>query len=305
MKIVIAGGLGFIGHVVTIMLVEQGHECTVIDSFEDYGILNNNELVDIFAERWGLLGKTKVIHSDVSKYSDIQNADVIVNLASFPRAKAVDLNPARASSSMHVGTVKLCEAANQYSAKMLFISSSMVYGDWQEQFAKETHTPNPKGLYALMKFQGEQLVRTLCPDNHIIIRPSAVYGPRDVTDRVVSLMFKAAMSGNPIKVEGPYNLLDFTYVDDIAKGIVSAILSDVKNVTVNMSRGESKSLLDLAGSITSITNSNSHIELADHNTRYPRRGAQDISLAKSLFGFNPTTDLYTGLGLYYDWLKTR
>lgn len=304
MKIYIAGGLGFIGHVVTMLLKDLGHECVIIDTYEDYGILNNSELISVYAERLTLLKSPLVIQNSISKISNIRDADVIIHLASFPRAKAVDVNPVRASDAMHVGTVNLCEIARKNSVKMIFISSSMVYGNWQEDLAREVHTPNPKGLYALMKLQGEQLVKAMS-DNYVIIRPSAVYGPRDVTDRVVSLMFKAAMTNNIIKVEGPNNVLDFTYVDDIAHGIVAAATSDVKNVTVNMSRGQGKTLLELANLIKTITNTKSEIVLSEHNDRYPRRGAQDIALAKSLFNFYPNVDLEEGLTNYYKWLTSR
>lgn len=302
MKILLAGGMGFIGHVVTQMLLRDGHECTVIDSFENYGILDDTELLKVHTERWALIEKAHVLQFDISKLTSIQPADVIINLASFPRAKAVELNPARASESMHVGTVKLCDVAKKNNAKMIFISSSMVYGDWKGQFAAEYDIPNPKGLYALMKLQGEQLVKTMCPDNYLIIRPSAVYGPRDVTDRVISLMFKAAMSGNPIKVEGPDNVLDFTYVDDIAQGIVTAATGNHSQLTVNMSGGKGHTLLELATLIKSITNSDSEILIAEHNSRYPNRGAQNIELAKLTFGFNPSVELRDGLQRYYDWL---
>ena len=304
MKIYVAGGLGFIGHVVTNMLMSAGHECAIIDTFEDYGILNNAELIQVYAERQTILGSPRVTAISTAKITDIKNADVIINLASFPRAKAVDLNPVRASDAMHVGTVNLCQQAKRNNAKMIFISSSMVYGDWQDELAIETHTPNPQGLYALMKYQGEQLVNAMC-DDYIIIRPSAVYGPRDVTDRVVSLMFKAAMNNEPIRVEGPNNVLDFTYVDDLAQGIVAAATSDVKNITVNMSRGRGRTLLELATLIKNITNTSSKIELLDHNTRYPKRGPQDITVAKHLFNFHPTVDLEVGLDHYYNWLKSR
>lgn len=304
MKVYLAGGLGFIGHTVAGILSKEGNDVVILDSYEDYGVLDHAELNAVYAERANFhVNHSKIVKADISKPLDITDADAIVHLASFPRAKAVDLNPARASESMHVGTIRLCEAAVKNSAKMIFISSSMVYGDWIGHEAVETQELNPKGLYGLMKVQGEQLTRTICADNHVIIRPSAVYGPRDVTDRVVSLMFKAAMAGEPIKIEGENNILDFTYVTDIAYGIVNAIYSKNTNVTVNMSLSIGYALGDLAYAIKDITASESPLLVHDHNPRYPKRGVQNIELAHKLFDFNPNIDLYSGLSQYFSWLQ--
>lgn len=305
MKILIAGGLGFIGHHVTAKLQSLGHDCTIVDNYEDYGILNKKELFEILMERRLLLGNANEIYADIRTYSNYSNVDAIVHLASYPRAKAVDLNLIKASETMLAGTVKLCHAASKNNAKFVYVSSSMVYGDWQTPKANENQICKPKSLYGLMKLQGEDLTKAICPNNYIIIRPSAVYGPRDVTNRVVSLMFNAALNNNTIKVEGADNMLDFTYVDDIVDGIVNAVCSKETCHTVNMSNGNSRSLYELATLIKQITNSGSIIESVDHNIRYPKRGSQDIELARKIFNFNPQTSLEVGLAKTYDWLKKK
>lgn len=305
MKVYVIGGMGFIGHHVVKELVDRGNECVVIDNYENYGILNQAELNKLYEEREYLMSNARIKFGDVREMQEFDDAEVIIHLASYPRAKAVDLNISKAADVMLGGTAKLCEAANRSNAKFVFISSSMVYGDWNSNYVYESQNCNPKSLYGIMKLQGEQLTRSICKDNYLIIRPSAVYGPRDVTDRVVSLMFKAAMSNKTIRVEGADNLLDFTYVDDLVTGIVDAALSGHKGHVVNMSAGNARSLGELAVLIKLITESNSVIDYTDHNARYPKRGAQDITAARELFNFNPTTMLEDGLKLTYDWLKNR
>lgn len=305
MKIYVIGGLGFIGHHVTAKLKNLGHECVIVDNHENYGILNRKELYDLYQERRAFMGPVNEQYRDIRLPFNFTDADAIIHLASYPRAKAVDLNITKAAEVMLGGTVKLCEAANNHGAKMIFISSSMVYGDWVDKYVYENQLCNPKSLYGIMKLQGEQLTKAICPNNYLIIRPSAVYGPRDVTDRVVSLMFKAAMNNNPIRVEGADNLLDFTYVDDLAEGITAAVLSNHKCCTVNMSSSNARSLGELAELIKQITGTTTQINYTEHNARYPKRGAQDIQIAKSLFEFTPSTTLEEGLAKTYEWLKKR
>lgn len=307
MKIYVVGGLGFIGHnVVDELALQYPHdEITVIDNCDDYSVLDSNELVVLHNERMNMLpSRVRILTQDITNNLNFDDADVIIHLAGYPRAKAVNINPSRAANVMISGTVRLCELANKSNAKMIFISSSMVYGDWKSIKAKETDETTPNTLYGLLKLQAEEIVKMMCK-RYLIIRPSAVYGPRDVTDRVISKMFQNAMQGKDIIVNGADNMLDFTYVDDIAVGIVSTVHSNHLNHTVNMSNGQARSLGEAASLIKLITNSNSNIIYKTSDSLFPSRGAQDITLAKSLFDFSPRVQLQHGLEELYTWLLNR
>lgn len=307
MKIYVVGGLGFIGHnVVDELSLQYPHdEITVIDNCDDYSILDSTELLTLHTERMSMLKpRVNILRQDITNNLEFNDADVIIHLAGYPRAKAVNINPSRAANVMISGTVRLCELANKCNAKMIFISSSMVYGDWKSIKAKETDETTPNTLYGLLKLQAEEIVKMMCK-RYLIIRPSAVYGPRDVTDRVISKMFQSAMSGKDIIVNGADNMLDFTYVDDIALGIASTVHSNHVNYTVNMSNGQARSLGEAASLIKLITNSKSNIIYKASDSLFPSRGAQDISLAKKLFDFSPKVQLQYGLEELYTWLKTR
>lgn len=307
MKIYVIGGLGFIGHnVVDEIALQYPHDdITIIDNCDDYSILDSTELVALHTERMNMLpSRIKILGYDITNPIDFDDADVIIHLASYPRAKAVNVNPSRAANVMISGTVRLCELANKCNAKMIFISSSMVYGDWKSIKAKETDETTPNTLYGLLKLQAEDIVKMMCK-RYLIIRPSAVYGPRDVTDRVISKMFQNAMQGKDIIVNGADNMLDFTYVDDIALGIANTVHSNHVNYTVNMSNGQARSLGEAASLIKIITNSSSNIIYKASDSLFPSRGAQDITLAKKLFDFNPRIPLQYGLEELYSWLKQK
>jgi nucleoside-diphosphate-sugar epimerase len=226
-------------------------------------------------------------------------------MASFPRQKVVNSNPALGSRTMSEGLLNLLELSNKYKVrKFIYISSSMVYGDFTDD-VKEDAICKPQGQYGIMKLAGEWLVRDYSRKTnlvHTIIRPSAVYGPLDVEDRVISKFLLTAMRGGVIKVNGASETLDFTYVDDAAAGIVAATLSDnTDNETYNITKSHSRSLLGAAKLAVSLVGKGT-IEVRDKDADFPSRGSLNIDAARRDFGFDPKVDVEEGFQKYYDWL---
>jgi nucleoside-diphosphate-sugar epimerase len=158
-----------------------------------------------------------------------------------------------------------------------------------------------------MKYMGEQLVRDYtrrgCFD-HVVIRPSAVYGEYDVEDRVVSKFMLSAMRGEVLKVNGANETLDFTYVEDCARGIVQATLSEqAVNRTYNITKSHSMSLLQAASLAIKIAGKGD-IQCRDKDADFPSRGALCIDRARQDFGFDPQVDVEEGFQKYYKWFTT-
>ena len=221
MKILVTGGLGFIGHNVVARLEAQGHDVVITDTQSTYGIVAPEEIQYLIAERRKKIQTDRIYSIDMSDRAGIDwlvrhhRPDRIIHLASFPRQKVVNVNPQLGSRAMSEGLLNLCEAAkNHRVCKFVYISSSMVYGDFTDDVTEDAPC-RPQGQYGIMKLAGEWLVRDYtrrgCFD-HVCIRPSAVYGPLDVEDRVISKFMLAAMRGQTLKVNGPQETLDFTYV---------------------------------------------------------------------------------------------
>jgi nucleoside-diphosphate-sugar epimerase len=227
-------------------------------------------------------------------------------MASFPRQKVVEQNPVLASDVMSNGLINLLEKSKKYAVKkFVYISSSMVYGDFEAD-VDETAQCNPIGQYGIMKFMGEKLVedysRRGCFD-HVVIRPSAVYGEWDVEDRVVSKFMTKAMRGEILKVNGPDEVLDFTYVEDTAMGIVLAATKGSANGNIyNITRSEQRqwNLKDAAELAIKIAGQGS-LEVAPRDLSFPKRGRLDISRAVRELGYNPQVDVEQGFQRYYDW----
>jgi nucleoside-diphosphate-sugar epimerase len=314
MKILVTGGLGFIGHNVVRILESFRHECAIIDNKTGYGIIPKQELDYLMLERLCRIQTRDIAIADISKPFDdsIFNAvDVVIHLASFPRQKVVNKNPTLGSRVMSEGLLNLLELSVKHKIKkFVYVSSSMVYGNFNRHESiegiDESSDCKPLGQYGIMKLAGEWLVQDYSRQHKLdytIIRPSAVYGPYDVEDRVISKFMSQAMRGEELIVNGIDDALDFTYVDDAAMGItLAAISEDTKNTIYNIARGKSHTLMEAAKLIVDIVGQGT-IKIENRDNSFPMRGQLNIQRAKSDFGFYPTVDLQTGLAEYYDWLK--
>ena len=313
MKILVTGAAGFIGHNVVRFLEQQGHECFGIDSRTDYGFVPQEELDYLIKERCQRIRALPHVidirdSAKVTQFVGTFNIHTIVHMASFPRQKVVEQNPAVASEVMATGLINLLEAAVTHRVKkFVYISSSMVYGDFETDVAEDAPC-NPIGQYGIMKYMGEKLVADYSRQfgfDYTIIRPSAVYGELDVEDRVVSKFMLAAMRGNTLRVKGANEVLDFTYVEDAAMGIAQATVSkNATNKIYNITRSSERqyTLKDAAELAVSIARQGT-IELQDRDLSFPKRGRLDISRAIKDFNYAPQVNVEEGFRRYYEWFK--
>ena len=312
-NILVTGGLGFIGHNVVLRLQHGGHDCMVYDNKTTYGVIPQAEIDFVMAQRLRRLSAlTKLYQQDISDRSavewlfQIQQFDTVIHLASFPRQKVVNQDPAAGSRCMSEALLHLLEnSARSGVRRFVYISSSMVYGDFADG-ATEEHACAPQGQYGILKLAGEWLVRDYTRRQgmaHTIIRPSAVYGPLDVEDRVVSRFFLDAIRGKALAVNGGRECLDFTFVDDVANGIVAAALSPAaENHTFNITRGRARTLAEAANIAVNIVGQGT-VELQERDPAYPSRGGLNINKAHQLLGYRPQIDIEQGFKVYHDWLK--
>ena len=312
MNILVTGGLGLIGHNVVIRLQQLGHQVSIVDNKTNYGIIPQAEIDYLISEREKKIGNNSFVYAkdisnadDIDKIFNIEEPEIVIHMASFPRQKVVNSNPALGSRTMSEGLLNLLETCNKYEVrKFIYMSSSMVYGDFTDD-VREDAICKPQGQYGIMKLAGEWLVRDYSRRTnlvHTIIRPSAVYGPLDVEDRVISKFLLTAMRGGVLKVNGEKETLDFTYVDDAADGIVAAALSDnTENKTYNITKSHSVTLLKAAQIALSLAGGGTLV-VKDKDKDFPSRGALNIDAARKDFGFSPKVDVEEGFQNYYNWL---
>lgn len=313
MKILVTGAAGFIGHNVVRCLEQQGYEIFGLDNRTNYGFIPEDELEYLFKARTRRI-RTLPLVGDIRNGNDIRQRvgvfgiRTIVHLASFPRQKVVEQNPVLASEVMSTGLINLLEAARIHKVKrFVYISSSMVYGDFENDVSEDA-VCNPIGQYGIMKYMGEQLVKDYARRygfEYVIIRPSAVYGEYDVEDRVVSKFMLSAMRGETLKVKGASEVLDFTYVEDAAQGIALATTSNqASNKIYNITRSDTKltTLIEAAELAVAIAGKGS-IEILDRDLSFPKRGRLNIESAVNDLGYDPQVNVEEGFRRYYNWFQ--
>lgn len=314
MKFIVTGGAGFIGHNVVRQLEALGHECFILDSNTNYGFVHKAELEYLTQERKARM-RAGIHYVDLREHKQIENffktfgtgCNAVIHLASFPRQKVVSANPVWGAEVMSTSLINLLELVKNFRIpRFVYISSSMVYGDFKDNVT-EDYDCRPQGQYGIMKLMGEHLVkdytRRACFD-HTIIRPSAVYGELDVEDRVVSKFMLSALRGEVLQVNGANEALDFTYVEDTAAGIVGAALSpNAVNRTYNITRSHSTTLLEAAQMVLKIAGGG-RLTVNDRDLDFPSRGSLNIGAARKDFGFDPQVDVEQGFQRYHNWFKT-
>ena len=311
-KFLVTGGMGLIGHNVVERLEAKEHEVVIVDIMTNYGIIPQDELEYLLDERSKKIKTQHIYRTDISdaeafdRVVENHRPEVIIHMASFPRQKVVNANPAWGARVMMEGLINVCESAKKHGVeRVVYISSSMVYGDFEDQVLEDDPC-NPIGQYGIMKLCGEDLVKDYQRRgafDYAIIRPSAVYGPLDVEDRVVAKFMLTAMRGGVLRVNGVSETLDFTYVDDAADGIVAAATRIMSaNKTFNITKSHSVSLLEAAEMIVKIVGKGT-IETRDKDADFPSRGALNIDRAKTILGYDPKVDVEQGFENYYNWLN--
>ncbi len=310
-RILITGGCGFIGSYLCKDLLSQGHEIIVYDAFIQYiSPFDSMYQKNLDIRFYGIRDKVQFVRGDTRDKGDTSRIinqykpEIIIHLANLPIADLSYNHPEEAIGSILNGTINLLDAIRDqsYIQRFLYVSSSMVYGDFVEIPAREEIQKRPKDIYGGTKLAAETLLETYGRRygiKYTIVRPSAVYGPGDVNRRVVQVFIENALSGKTIELHGGgSNMLDFTYVEDTARGIMLAALSDkAVNETFNITRGEGRSLVDLVEVMKK------HIPDLKINYKEmpfyrPRRGALSIEKAKNLLSYQPRFSLEDGIEKY-------
>jgi nucleoside-diphosphate-sugar epimerase len=325
-RIALIGGAGFIGHNLALEMKGCGAEVEVIDGLEvnhlvHYAALpasepNRDLYIKILLQRLDLLSEAGIPlrRQDARDYHGLSRTlnelapDTIVQLAAVAHANRSNKDP----FSTFDHSLRTLENALDWSRGMglerfVFMSSSMVYGNFRAPEVAEDHPLDPIGIYGALKLAGEKLViayNQVFDTPYTILRPSALYGPRCVSRRVGQAFIESALVGNNLRVDGEGDeKLDFTYIDDVVGGIIAAITHDgARNEIFNMTAGKGRSLRDL------VTLVQEHfpqidVEYVERDALRPFRGTLSMDKARELMGHAPRVELEDGLARYVEWYR--
>jgi len=316
-KILITGGAGFIGSHVAKLLLDQGHDVVVYDSFVHYVYPLEKAHIDNMARRVAMIqGRARLVRGHTHDQDYLRRVvaeaqpDYIIHLAAMPLANLAVEHPEEALQTIMTGTMNLLQSCRDLPnlKRFVYVSSSMVYGDFARVPVAEDDPKDPKEIYGSIKLAGELLTRAfsnLYGVQYAIVRPSAVYGPTDNNRRVLGIFCENALAGKTLTVKGANQALDFTFVSDIADGIVLATQHPGGgNQVFNMTRGRGRSIQEAAEIVARLV-PGTKIEIVGSDTRLPSRGELDISRARSMLGYAPKVDLEDGLQHYLDHLRDQ
>lgn len=297
MRVLIAGGAGFLGSHLAERFVADGHDVHILDNFAS-GLKQNIK---------NIREKITLMEDDVTLFRSDERYDIIVNFASRASRMEWEKHPVDVALSNAIGSKNLIEIALSCNALYVYASSSEVYGDPKviptpEDYVGCVSTTGSRSSYDEGKRFGDALTKAYERQyglRNIIIRFFNTYGPRmrggDLYGRVVDRFIQQAMHNEPITVYGDGSQTrSFTYVSDTIDGVITAISRGMGGEVYNIGNDSETSVVDLAKLIKKLTKSSSEIYFTDLPENDPKRRAADITKMKKV-GWSPKISLKEGI----------
>lgn len=298
MRVLVAGGAGFLGSHLSEYLLHAGHEVIAVDNFYTGQRENIKHLLDN--------KNFELLRHDITLPLFVE-VDAICNLACPASPVHYQRNPVQTVKTSILGAINLLGLARRTGARILQASTSEIYGDpaISPQVEEYWGNVNPIGIRSCYD-EGKRVAETLFADyrrqyemDTKIARIFNTYGPRMALDdgRVVSNFIVQALQGKPITMYGDGSQTrSFCYVDDLIRGLDSLLWADIEiGGPVNIGNPGEFTILELARIVIELTNSNSKIVFSELPSDDPKQRKPDISKALSTLNWEPNIELREGL----------
>lgn len=308
MKILVTGGAGFIGAHVAKKLAERGNDVVIVDDF------NNRYDPALKEARVKALvpSKVPVIRQDIRDQESLAKLfaeskfDTIIHLAAWAAVQTSIEQPHIYTAVNVDGTVNLLELARQHDIKhFVFASSSSVYGGRVDTPFRETDdVTRPISPYAATKVAGE----VLCAAWHNMyqmpvscLRFFTVYGPWGRPEMALFKFAEAMATGQPLSMRGRSTTRDFTYIDDIVQGVLSANDRPQGYQIYNLGHQDAVTLPRFITAIESAMGRRANAVEVPLPAGDVAQTLADISKAQRLLGYQPTTSIEEGVQKFVHW----
>lgn len=322
-KIIIIGGAGFIGHNLAIKLKENNHDVSIIDGLEvnnltsvignydnlPYPLLSKK----IIESRLDLLTEKKIslFVQDARNYHSLSHIiskikpEVIIHLAAVSHAVRSNKNPYNTFDHSLRTLENALDAARDNVKHFIFLSSSMVYGNFKTQEVNEESVCEPIGIYGALKYAAEKIIiayNQVFNLPYTILRPSALYGERCISRRVGQIFIENALFDKELNINGDgKEKLDFTYIEDLTDGILNIINNKNSiNQIFNLTYGEGREINEMID-ILKESFPKLKVKKVDRDNLMPYRGTLSMNKAKSLLSLKSNWKLEKGYKKYIEW----
>lgn len=311
--ILITGGAGFVGSNLAHSLLSNGNTVVAVDNFNNYynPQIKEDNIADLrdndnFHLYQADLADNKLIENIFKQY----NFDCVVHLAGSAGVRSSIDAPLDYVDNNIYNTVSLLEWLKRHKTpKIVFASSSSVYGNLNEKFFSEKDEVRyPISPYAASKLSCEHFIYTyahLYGIKACCLRFFTVYGPRQRPDLAIHKFIEKINKSEPIQLYGDgTSSRDYTYIDDIVSGILAAVKYDQSLYEIiNIGSGRSITLLEMINTIENALHKKAVIQFVEKQMGDVERTCADISKAEALLGYHPKTSFQQGIENYVAWLK--
>jgi dTDP-glucose 4,6-dehydratase len=311
MRILLAGGAGFVGSHLALYLLQEGHQVTVLDNLITGRRANLRRL-----ERAARPGRLAVQVDDVCRVTECPGPlDAVLHLASPASPRDYLCHPIETLAAGATGTRNLLEIARRHGARFLLASTSEVYGDplvhpQPEHYWGNVNPVGPRSVYDEAKRYAEALTTAYGRHAGVCVRIARIfntYGPgmRRQDGRVIPTFVDQALSNTPLTVQGDGSQTrSYCYVDDLVDGLERLLWGDAEG-PVNLGNPDEHTVLETARRIIRLTGSRSTIALVALPEDDPRLRRPDITRASMECGWSPRMSFDDGLALTIDDLARR
>jgi UDP-glucuronate 4-epimerase len=314
-KILVTGGAGFIGSTLSERLLKAGHQLTIVDNFDGFYARDIKEdNIKAFIDD----PSVRFIEADIRDQHlyDLQLAsldfDAIVHLAAKAGVRPSIDDPLAYLDVNLKGTHNLLEFARKKNiVQFVFASSSSVYGvNRNIPWSEDDHVLEPISPYASTKVSCELLGHTyshLFGIRFLALRFFTVYGPKQRPDLAIHKFSKALLGGQPIVMFGDGSTKrDYTYIDDIVNGVVSAIgYEGSMYEIVNLGNNQMVSLSEMIQVLEEVFDRKAIIHSMPEQPGDVPVTCAAVSKAKKLFDYVPSTSFHAGIVKFKEWIDRK
>lgn len=312
MNILLTGVAGFIGsNLLDELLTNKDHTVIGIDNLNDFydPLIKQNNIKNNINNKNFIFYNIDLLNTlELKKIFENNKIDNVIHLAGYGGVRPSIENPKLYIDNNIVATLNILECMKNHKIqKLVYASSSSVYGNSKETIFKETlNVSEPISPYAMTKKACEELCYTynkLYNIKVIALRFFTVYGKRQRPDLAISKFTKLILENNPIPVFGDGSTMrDYTYIEDIVSGIISAIEYNKTNYEIiNLGGGEPINLERMIKTIETVLGKKAIINRMEMQKGDVDKTVADITKARNLLNYTPSTSFENGIKKFVDW----